>query len=111
MSKPTEADKINYIMELVAEQRKRNNEWGNYTICLVGAIGLSYMTFQSVSGAALGGWFAWIVLGARLAIIDAIYRAEQKRAMVEFDGDFEELEANLSVFKGRPGLRRKQKES
>lgn len=111
MSKPTEADKINYILELVSEQRKRNNEWGNYTICLVGAIGLSYMTFQSVSGAALGGWFAWIVLGARLAIVDAIYRAEQKRAVAEFDGDFEKLEASLSVLKARPGLFRIRKES
>lgn len=104
MPKPTEADKINYIMEMVNEQRKSNKKWGDYAFFMIGAIGLSYMAFQSVWGAALGGWFAWMALGARLAIIDAIYRVEQTRAVTEFDGDFEKLQARLKAFKASKGL-------
>jgi hypothetical protein len=84
--KPAEANKINYIVEMVNEQRTRNKKWGDYAFFVIGAIGLSYMASQSFGGAALGGWFAWFALGARLAIIDAVYRAARNRAMAKYDG-------------------------
>lgn len=104
MPTPTEADKINYIMETVNKLQKKNKKWGDFAFFMIGAIGLSYMAFQSVWGAALGGWFAWLALGMRLAIIDAIYRVELDRAVAEYDGDFEKLQERLKVFKASKGL-------